>query len=316
MQRLITTFILIAALVLSGCATKPYVSDPEHSFAWNVTKAAEVNVKDVSWEKVQKARAEALAKGVPVDNRPTALGATAYGVVHGLNMGSLLSGGLGALAWMSTGTDVDPSMYSKVLVWMPKEMADYPEKASEKIVSMVRSAYEKALAQTPFPKGYTVSTEEQTVHFGEFYKRTGYFISGNECSNQQRPDAWYKQIQAPIVMKAFRLKPVKVLPEAGLSPDFASDGESWTYSLPLSGKTFFDEKSSQFLPKFPDLEVFRHTSANLPSWLSIYLSPVSQISMADGNGGFKFLEYPIILNQGKIHYFIEPPPQVISSSDG
>lgn len=309
----IIVVLLAAGLVLSGCAgmtkPKPYVSDPEHSFAWNVARAGGIKVKDVPWEEVQKAREEALAKGAPVaDSGPSALGAASYGVVHGLSTGSFLHGGLGALSWLSLGGSHDSSEFSAVLVWMPKAMAASPEKAGEKIETMVRKAYEKALAETVFPPGYTVSTELKTILVGKRLKRIGYFISGNECDNKNI-DARYHIIHFPMLAKAFHLKGVKMLPDKGVAPNFVFSGECWTCHLPIYGCTFVD--NSEFLPKklpkFPDLEVFRRTSENLPDWVSIYLSPASKISMSDENGGFKFLELPLIMNKGKTHFFVEPP---------
>jgi hypothetical protein len=314
MQQLINiiTIFLAFCLALSGCAGKAYISDPGHSFARNVTKAGGLNVKDVPWEKVQKAREEALAKGAPVANsEPSVLGAASYGVVHGLNMSSLLSGGLGALAWMSTGNSVDPAIHNQVFVWMPMEMAEEARGACEKIMDMVRDAYEKALSETTFPPGYSISTELETRVIRERYKKTGYFGSVEGMSNSDIEVA-YGEIRPLEVMKAFRLTPVKVLPEPGVGPDFISPGKVWSYRFPLiAGRTVLDlrQKPAVYLPELPDFEVYKRTSELLPEWVVLYLSPRQYISMADGKGGFTFLEYPVVLHQGQIHYFIEPPPK-------
>lgn len=307
--------LLAAGLVLSGCAgmtkPKPYVSDPKHSFAWNVAQAGGIEVKDVPWEKVQKAREEALAKGAPVgDSGPSALGAATYGVVHGLSTGSFLHGGLGVLSFLSTGGSHKACEFSSVLIWMPKDMAESPEEAGEKIETMVRKAYEKALAETEFPPGYTVSTELQTIRVGENLTRTGYFISGNECDKKNIVSRYYG-IGLPIKQKMFGFE--KQLPNRVVSPNFVFGGDSWICHIPVCGYTFVDKSDflSKKFPKFPDLEVFKRTSKNLPKWASIYLSPASYISMSDGNGGFKFLKHPLVLNQGKIYLFIEPKPKNI-----
>ncbi len=312
-NSIVFVIILVGVLVLSGCAgNKGYVSKTTYSFARNVTKAGGLDVKDVSWEKVQKAREEALAKGAPVaDSGPSVLGAASYGVVHGLNMGSLLSGGLGALAWMSVGNSVDPSVYNQVFVWMPKELAADPEIACDKIVGMVRDAYEKALSETKFPQGYSVSTELETRVVRERYKRTGYFGSV-EGMKDSEIEIVYREIGPHRVMKPFRLTPVKVLPESGNAPDFIFSGSAWSYRFPFpAGNTVLDlrPKKPVYLPELPDFEVWKRTSQFLPEWVSIYLSPMAGVSIADGEGGFTFLKYPVVLHQGLVHYFIEPPPK-------
>lgn len=320
MKSHFSIFILLAAgLVLSGCAgmtkPKPYVSDPEHSFAWNVARAGGIEVKDVPWEKVQKAQEEALAKGAPAgDSGPSALGAATFGVVHGLSMGSFLHGGLGVLSFLSTGTGnkPDPRRMSTIFVWMPKKMAANSEEAGAQISEMVRNAYEKALSETKFPLGYTVSTEKKTVIVKERFKRKGYFVTGNEVEID-KIDARYREVRLPYVMKPFRPYPVTILPEVGISPDFISLGETWTYKVTVFGRSYLDLTSSpaQYLPKLPDFEVYRRMSEMMPEWVKIYLSPASYISMSDGNGGFTFLKYPLILNQGKAHLFVEPKPKNI-----
>ncbi len=315
MQRLfsITVSILAACLVLSGCAgNKAYVSKTTDSFARNVTKAGGLNVKDVSWEKVQKAQEEALAKGAPVaDSGPSVLGAASYGAIHGARLGSLLSGGLGALAWMSVGNSVDPALYNQVFVWMPKELAADPEIACDKIVGMFRDAFEQALSETALPPGYSISTELETRVVRERYKRTGYFGSV-EGMKDSEIEIVYREIGPYRVMKPFRLTPVKVLPEPGNAPDFISSGSVWSYRFPFSaGNTVLDlrQKKPAYLPELPDFEVWKRTSQLLPEWVSIYLSPISGVSIADGEGGFTFLKYPMVLHQGQVHYFIEPPPK-------
>lgn len=272
----ISLMILLLALCLGGCASpKPYVSNPKMSEAQNIIKAAGmVHNLDI----------------VAPDNGSLATnvaGAVTHSMSHG---GSLLAsaglrGGVSFLGGLVLGSR-DPEAYSKIVAWMPKEMATSPEEAKGKMDSMLSAALWDALKETPFPDGYSPNKTAGTDTF---------LIEGNGCVNKPNQG---------VCRYAFTVSAPEVLP----APDFLNGGESWAWTLHkwpigLSPATFSGDRK----PHFPDYQVYEKMSAKLPEWVYIYLAPSFaswRVSVERPGGTYGFLSMPVVLNKGNTLYFL------------
>lgn len=152
---------------LAGCATAPtpYPYNPKQSEALNIARAAKLSdVRDIPWDRYQKARDKALAKGAKLD-RPSLAGPAISGVATYLSRVRPLPGlGAGkagtvdfALMWL--GKPDSASVQSRLIAWMPRDMARTPEEAQIKMTELLSSAVKSAAAGTTWPAGMRVAPE-------------------------------------------------------------------------------------------------------------------------------------------------------------
>ena len=275
----ISLVILLVALTLGGCAApKPYVSNPKVSEAQNIIRAAGAahNLDVVAPDNGSSAS--------------TVAGAVAHSLSHG---GSLLTspglrGGADLLASLVLGSK-DPETHSQIIAWMPKEMASSALDAKEKLSAIISEAMWKGLNDTPFPNPFTPAPTKDLNTF---------FVDGPGCVN--------KRGGTPCVYDYLLTDP-KILP----SPAFLGGSDSWAWTMDdnggrshLSPSTFTGDTK----PHFPDYQVYKKMSANLPEWVFIYLAPSYgswRVSVERQDGTFGYLSMPVVLNQGKTLYFLK-----------
>jgi hypothetical protein len=278
--------IVCSALLLGGCATtkvsEPYQSRADLSFANNVLHAAGVNnVSDTSYEAFEKAN----RSGRVHDNSRGLVGATSYGVLSGINAGSFLSGGLGALVWMGTTDGSRWDLYPSFYGWIPVEMAADAKQAQQLIRDMLYTAAAEALAEVDLPEGYVMDSEP--------HPKFGWpMINGGEC-NQGKTICAYRFIGG-------------VEEQTQKAPDFLGGYDAWRAQMVIYGSYAVDRVPQ---PRFPDTEVYLKMSQQLPEWLFGYMAPAKKIISHCDQDACRFIEAPYLVNQGQILLFVEPKPE-------
>lgn len=283
MKKLI--IFLVVAIFASGCAAKkPYEFDPGKSYALNVMRAGGANyIKDIPREKFEEHGEAALAGRVR--GNESGLGGTLL---------ATWSGGLlfGASYW-AVGEKA-PESRSAIMAWMPIDEASNEEAAYLKVATLIGSALEDAILEIGLPEGYFLERVQAVP--------PAYKVLGNDCS-QDKVFCGFEVTR--LIGKASNY------PTKGHAPDFLGGGPAWVFSfeknnyLPFGFGTF---RKGEFLAKFPDFEIFQRMSAKLPRWVAVYLAPVGAHSHVSfyNNGSYIFLDYPVILHEGKNLEFIGP----------
>lgn len=313
--------ILSSALALTACQTnpsKPYAADPGRSHAMNIMLAGGIggDLRDVSWQDAKKAREKALAEGAVDSSGPSLVGAGAFGVVNylapppGFSAGG--AGAMGVLSWLVTGPS-DPSSFPHVIAWMPKSAAASPDTAQATLADLTAGAMTKAMADIKLPPGYTFGEVEQ-IPTGPFGAKGGWTkiavaITGGKCD-------------APLVKCSFNV--TLKMPYEGVAPGFL--GSQATYSFVARGTANDDrtgwiresaplmsgDKAYDYVKSWsailPEAEFYVALSRYLPDWVYIYLPGGQRVSRHTPDGKYSWLPYPVLLNQGSTHYFIQPEP--------
>jgi len=310
--------VISSVLALTACQTnpsKPYAADPGHSHAMNIMLAGGIggDLRDVSWQDAKKAREKALAEGAVDGSGPSLVGAGAFGVVNylapppGFSAGG--AGAMGVLSWLATGPS-DPSSAPHVIAWMPKSAATSPDAAQAALAEIIAGAMTKAVADIKLPAGYTFGSVTQTTS-GPGSKWTTIYVavSGGSC------DANLRRCGFGVTLKQ---------PYEGSAPAFL--GGSLSYSFVARGAANDDrtgwirqsapimssDKASAYVKSWsallPEAEFYVALSRYLPSWTFIYLPGGQRVARHTPDGAYSWLPYPVLLNQGATHYFIQPEP--------
>jgi hypothetical protein len=305
---------------LAGCASTPppvaYKSNPRWSEARNVMEAAHIpGMQDISYQKYQEAKNTALAKGMKLDTGPSVLGGTTFGALNYMSPPTGFSSGaaglMGLASWMLT-SDKHPGLDSHIFAWMPDEGLASEDAALTKFYGILKEAITKTVNEFAWPDGYQASILGGV--YSRYDNRINVMITGGDCDKAEILCGYHGFI-AP-------------LPRHEPAPDILGSGNAYVFGrLPIEGKHWLIipgvSKSKVFNPEpgkpksasnsvwyagFPDLEFYTALTRNLPKWVYIYLAP-QHWSIYDGT---KYIlpKYPVVINQGRVLYFVEPAPSV------
>lgn len=312
-------YLLILLVALAGCSSnivRPY--DPQHSEAYNVARADGLTqgysdqLKDVPYSKIEES-----AKNVGPNNTGTALGlAVAAGDFSNLSspppgISGAMSGAfflLGALLNVQTAADV-PALNYQILAWMPTDFV----KDKKHINRQWRKILSLAMKKSLIDLGYSY-TKEKVKSNGHIYQQT--VIGKNECSQ--------KNLQASIDKNNEKHNTYKCLliisfnngkwsispkePELVNSPPWLTSKQAYEYSTGLyEAKAYIGDyvevkeadnsyESRDFTPNKYQDKIYIRLAHYLPKWAYVYLPPR------------KGRNYPVIYNQDRALYFIQPKP--------
>ncbi len=315
MRFKLTTAVLCLGL-LAGCAsTSPpveYKNNPQWSEARNVMEAAHIHgMTDLPYKKYQEAKEEALKKGMKLDTGPSLLGGTTFGALNYISPPTGFSSGaaglMGVASWLLIGND-HPGLQSRIFVWMPMDTSSSPEDAQQRIIKLLDDAAEAAIRETHLPDGYTANTK--TIQYDSPKRPIRFLnISGPDCDKEY------------MYCGYGALGGFSGIPQADIAPDFlgGSNAYVWHYikydhyfshqigqskylSIARDGRGF----AKEWYAVFPDVEFFQAFTRHLPKWVYVYLAPQRWSGQVDGK--YALPKYPVVINQGRVFYFIEPAP--------
>lgn len=323
-MKLSNLLVVFSALALSACQTnpsKPYVADTSRSYAKNVMLAGGIggDLRDVSWQDAKKAREKALAEGAVDSDGSSLAGAGAFGVVNylapppGFSMTG--AGVMGALSWMAVGS-ADPSAFPRVIAWMPKSMASSPDAARDLFDQLISDALAKTAVGFSLPDGHSFAGMTR-IPPGPGSKWGAPFIAikGGKCDQ-------------PLHTCGFGIG--ALIPFERVAPDFLGGQDSFAFTqsgdlndartgwIWQSCRKMSSDKpyayAKEWYALLPEAEFYAALSRNLPDWVYIYLPGGQRVSRHTPDGEYSWLPYPVLLNKGSTHYFIEPEPATATAA--
>lgn len=320
-------YISIALAVSSGltaCATAtvPHPYNPKQSEALNIARAAKLSdLRDIPWDRYQKAHDEALAKGVKLD-RPSLAGPAISGAatyfsnvrpLPGLGSGTAATVDA-ALIWL--GKPDSASAKSHLIAWMPLDMVRTPEEAQTKMTEILSLAIRNAAAETKWPAEMRVAPEDIQAQKDPSKRVILVPISGGECDRE-------------LIRCMYPFFLGNKLPRASRAPELLGGGEAYEFTATNSidsatwsseGRSYRElstpkrelpalDKVKTWRPVLPDVEFYSAISSRLPKWAYLFLTPADdRVSIPMEDGRRAYLRFPVILHQGQAMFFIEPDP--------
>ncbi|MEZ5508164.1 MAG: hypothetical protein R3F38_20290 [Gammaproteobacteria bacterium] len=265
------------ALLVAGCSTTPTTYNHSDSYALNVARAAGISAKLED-------------KALPKDTVTSITDSAGFGfamAASGYNTpmpgfsGSQMAG-MNFAAWLLA-PEAD-SARNSLFAWMPEGAANSAPK--ETLADLLLEAASQGIRDL----GYV--PVQEIAKNGTDKTGIGIYITNrndNICQDNQngKSNCW--------ISYAIR-DAERTAPPAVLSP---SQEQCW----------FFDPSAnvySRFVfpknhPGFNELELLVATSNHLPKWVYFYVAPKKVFIGKD-----QPIKIPLIINQGKVHYFIKP----------
>lgn len=229
--------------------------------ASGLKKLRDVNEKDLE-------RALRSSGGVPTATLATHSLGTATGAFpapRGISSGAA-AGISGALAFLGTLPVDRPERQARFLIWLPESEATDLNDARRRVTEVIRGAISKAHPEAPVELGKR-----------EQHPRTVIQIPGRGALSSWVFDNAPRVIDAPPGLGGQR---------AYVWGGFNNEGVGTLDGYPLTDPLLTPQQRIEF---------FTSVSANLPSWICIYLPPDDRIA-----------PYPQILRNGETLLFVEP----------
>lgn len=267
--------ICLVALI-SACATKPTSYDSHASFAMNIARAGHIDAKLRDME---------LPKDTVTSITDSAgfgfgLAASGYNApIPGLSPSEMA--GLNFAAWLFGPTP--DSARNSFMAWIPKSIAGGNPK--DKLADILLDAASKAAIEMGF-------TPQQSIARGGTDKSgvAVYFRDGNNSScvnNDKYSNCWI----------GFAIRDSY---EVEHPPAFVGTAETAHFFDP-SNKVYSRFTFPKDIPGFNEFEALVATSKYTPKWIYFYSAPKKLFV-----GSNQPIKIPMIIHQGKVHYFITP----------
>jgi len=290
--------IMMVALITTACASNP-VLVPKYSDALNImrTEYPAVGLRDTPYRKYLKAKEE-FGKSSNGDTLATET--LALTVLDGFDPAFFGSGILDSFGKQN------PQKTTHFLIWMPVEDGKVDKKAAgDKMYDMLRNAIIKA-TKTVYGKDWIIQPEQTFVPNKKYdAKKFSPIRLSREGEGFYLLFSSSRGIYKPKVKNA---------------PDFLDNVKSYVwnridgfnnfYLVPYTCQRYkcmieLNSKECRRLPEIkgqPDLRLYQEISRNMPCWFFVYVAP--EKSCLDG----QMVKYPVVFNQGKEYFFIEPSP--------
>lgn len=296
-------FLAVLALALAGCATpserRLAVRDDE-SFAMHILRAADIQgLRDAPREAAT--RFGGLETGVVGASDIGRIGHVALSAANPLGGASALGAGLGAglLSFFLIPGDA-PAESSAIVAWAPTDFAETPFEAEEKFYQLIKTAFLAAAEGTEF-SDYKFIEDDIESRFSNSGMRTRSFVfekRDEKCRNMR----WGR---CRIIIAVGNRSHVS----RERSPKIIGDQQTWEFArgngmIPLWAVAEDGEFPHSFRAMADDLGLYTAASQRLPEWLFIYIAP-NRVGFRDESGELKLYPLPMVLNQGRAHYFIK-----------
>lgn len=306
--------VMLCTALLVGCASASlpvaYKYDSRFSEARNLMEAAHIGgLRDLPYKRYREAREAAQNKGINLDTGPTLAGGAAFGALNFISpppgFSSAGAGLAGFASWLLIDT-THPGTNSHIFAWMPVDEASSPEQAKMKLYGIFKDALAGAIQDTSWPKDYSVNLKErsETSAKDSFVGELEVVITGGDC-DKKFMRCGYRGFRTP-------------LPRTEMAPDFLGGGHAYVWRWPVETRywAIVPEKSKTKVSRqgttvdwyagFPDIDFYKAFTRQVPRWVYVYLAPQSWSHGVDGK--YALPQYPIVINQGRVLYFIAPAP--------
>lgn len=320
-MRILTVLTVLA--LLAGCAgapkkeapKPPYRSDPNHSKALNILMAADyvgdpakAPVKDVPWEKLETAFSEPGTRLTGVGDLAVHGGFAVMNLLNpaaGFTALAALPFSVLALLTSDVGASTHPLARPLDFGWYPKDPQEPLLEGHRRIENLWNRAFFDAVLEVAPEHGYrTELRDRETIAVKKRF--SGYKQHTFEAENIihiEGGGCWRENINCYFVPIEYynRIQKLYGQEKHFTAPAFlgGQTARRWHYHSLVKQ---LQEKIQD--PAFPIFEVLRAASARLPEGLYLYLPPDS-VPLGGDQGRLKM---PVVLDQGKILYFVQPPP--------
>ena len=271
-----TILLGVGLSLLAGCGAAPVKYDPQASYALNVVRA--VNI-DARLEDVE----------IPKDTVTDITDSAGYGfamAVSGYNapipgFSSSAMAGMNFASWLFAPKAA--SARNSLFAWMPEEAAgDKPIDSLADILLEAASKAAKDMGYTPKPSiaknGNDKSGSSVSLVGGD----------GVVCTSEgDSSNCWI----------VFGLRTPKKIDKAPEFVEQAGKGFLFDPSAAVYSRYIFPKENAGL----NELELLVNTSKHAPSWLYFYVAP-KKIRI----GKDRPIKLPLVINQGKVHYFVTP----------
>lgn len=333
---------LVLVLVLAatpGCVsvrqlqprTEAYVDDPTRSFALNTLQGITVdriglydspsgggflrNLDDVPPAVFPGAAlGDAMVAGM---DAAAANSLSNFGVSSGVEAG--FAGGLILLGAMADASaSAERPMIGKAYMifgWIPQQGRTI-EQVRREVNEAIKNAMVAAVAEYPLPEGFAFAGVEMRDESDEIYWSGSATlcarVSGGFCDEGDYSCAYRVRLGEEMIHVAPGTMPER----SGGDPGWLFVVSPARFALPLKdGKAEFKVAWEHHdLPVFPEAPFFTVLSRHLPADYFINIPPKNKYgcSPAPTEEGLACLEKPLLLNQGREHRFVTPPPPAVS----
>jgi hypothetical protein len=269
--------LILAATVLIGVGAADASYAAPKSEALQIAKAGGLKqLKDVSRKKLEAAIRERPNMTTSNVITTIAVGTEVFSQQTGWSLASETAA-LGVLTVLSAMPTYKAERHTRLLVWMPRTEAESPEAAAKLLKTLVIDAYKKALPS------FTV--EMSIRHSKGFPDNPLKYlkVQGDACSDC----GVYMNAVLHYEAKPKKKKAPKVLG--------GYDAYRWSVDGFRNASIAGYPMEAALLSPDDRLNVLTEVSRNLPEWIYLYVAP------AENMAGF-----PILLNEGKPMFFIEP----------
>jgi hypothetical protein len=298
-------FAPLALLLLTvvGCASpserRMEVRDDE-SFAMHILRAADIRgLRDAPRDAAMQFGG--LETGVVGASDIGRIGHVALNAANPAGGASALGAGLGAglLSFFMVPGDA-PAESSAIVAWVPAGMAETPEAAQAYLMDTIERTM-LPIMKEHFPDATSIKTVRSSKIVGSGVpERRGVVAEwvGGICA-----DLDYQRCRVGAGMFG-RDTPLK-----RTTPLIMNGGEAWQFSrlngaITLRSAAIDDDFMKHFRARIDEVSFYTDASAQLPEWVFIYIAP-NRMGFRDQNGDLKLYPLPVILNQGRAHYFVK-----------
>jgi len=270
--------IQVAALTLlvAGCSTTSPKYNPQDSYALNVARTAGISAK-LEYRALPKDTVSSITDSAGFG---FAIAASGYNAPLPGVTGSQMAG-MNFAAWILA-PEAD-SARNSLIAWMPTKVAKgSPKEALADLLLEAASQGIRDLGYIPVQEIAKNGTDKTGIGIYITHRNDGIC----QDNQQGKSNCWISF----AIRDAERTATPAILP--------GSQGQSW----------FFDPSAnvySRFVfpgghPGFNELELLIATSKHLPEWIYFYVAPKKVFIGKD-----QPIKIPLIVNQGKVHYFIK-----------
>lgn len=247
------------------------------SEALQIARAAGLKqLKDVPRDKIDQAIRERPDMTTSNVITTVGIGTEVFSQQTGWSLGAETAA-LGVLTILSSLPVHQPERHTRLLVWMPRDLAETPEAAAALLKKMVISAYRAALPD--------INIEMDTRDSKGFPDNPLKYLRVDEPECDRCGVSMYAVLH-------YEAKPKK-----RKAPKILGRYKSYNWSVDGFRNAFLAgyPMGAKHLSRDEKMNIYTRVSQNLPEWVYLYVAPSEELA-----------DFPILLNQGEPMLFIEP----------
>ena len=202
------------------------------------------------------------------------------------------------VAILNFGPSSKPKDRPQVFAWVPSTSAHSNEEAEQ----LVETMFMETAGNLVFEKGYVLNKEAKKL---EKWPVRNFYLGG-KCIDYGNQTAEERKKSCSIGLFSYRWfsgnrAPYKYMVEAEI-PSFVGVSENGFFTESRNTNAYVEIYGFSNFPEFKNItKTYLQLSKKLPKWVYMYLPQRKSRTNKEG-----YPNLPILINQGKIHYFFKP----------